>query len=151
MRKAAICLLMLAWLIELVSAQQTSDRNRSPYSSTQNAGMTERAVAVESGKIERIGVYVNIRPDCTTGPPPVVRIAEPPRVGQVSMELVNLQLTNVGACSRSEGPGFIASYETKPGFEGDDRVVIEVRFPDRGNTSRLETITIKVRVSGTKL
>jgi hypothetical protein len=132
--------MVFAWSVEFVSAQQTPPQH---FSTT--------AVAVESGKSERIGVYVNIRPDCTAGPPPVLRIVKPPDHGQMDLELVNAQLANVGSCPRTEGPGYVASYKSKPGFEGNDSVVIEAQFPDRGGETRVEKITVRVRTNGVKL
>jgi hypothetical protein len=138
MRRITLFAILFSLPIESVSAQQTHTT-------------IERSISVVSGKPDRVGVYVNIKPDCTSGPLPVLRVAEPPHNGQIVVELVNIRITNVGSCLGTEAPGFIASYESQPGFQGDDKVIIEIKFPDRGNAARLETITISVRAPGMKL
>ena len=43
----------------------------------------QRDVKVLSGESARIGIYVNVKPDCTSGPLPEIRIVTPPAHGVV--------------------------------------------------------------------
>lgn len=40
--------------------------------------VVERSVKSAPNKDTRIGVYINVRPDCTSGPLPTIRLVSPP-------------------------------------------------------------------------
>ena len=43
----------------------------------------ERSVSAVPNKDTRIGVYLNVLPDCTSGPLPTIRLVSPPTAGKV--------------------------------------------------------------------
>ena len=43
----------------------------------------ERSVKALSNKNTQIGVYLNVLPDCTSGPLPTIRLVNPPTAGKV--------------------------------------------------------------------
>lgn len=128
-----------------VSAQQNQEP---PPSSQQSAHIIERSIVVEAGKVVRIGAYFNVKPNCTTGPVPVLRLAEQPQAGRVVIKRANIRVTNAGECLSAEVPGYVAFYQSRPNFSGADKVVIEVRLPNRSTAINIQRITINVRAAG---
>jgi hypothetical protein len=128
-----------------VSAQQNQEP---PASSQQSPHMIERIVAVEAGKVVRIGAYFNVQSNCTSGPVPILRLAEPPQGGRVVIKRANIRVTNAGACLSAEVPGYVAFYQSRPDFSGTDKVAIEIRLPNRGTAINIQRITINVRAAG---
>src|SRR5262249_10924693 len=42
----------------------------------------------------RVGVYVNVRPDCTSGPLPSIQLTSPPENGKVTVKKARVTATN---------------------------------------------------------
>src|SRR5688572_7515513 len=59
---------------------------------------TEKSARAQAGKDARIGVYINVRPDCTSGPLPAIRLSEPPTNGAVTVRKANVSATNYKQC-----------------------------------------------------
>jgi hypothetical protein len=131
----------------LVSAQE---KQEPPASTPENSGTIERTVAAETGKETRIGVYLNLKPDCTSGALPILRLTHAPQGGRVLIKRSKIQVTNAGACLSAEAPGYVAFYQSRPDFSGADKIAIEIKLPDR-DTVRVQKITINVRANGTNL
>jgi hypothetical protein len=91
--------------------------------------VVERKVKGQAGRDVRIGAYVNIKPDCTTGPLPTLRLKEPPANGKVTVRQMRVQATNVRQCLAVEVPAFVAFYRSSPGFSGQDSALIEIVSP----------------------
>src|SRR3954453_19537102 len=110
---------------------------------TQNV---ERSVRTAPNKDTQIGVYLNVLPDCTSGPLPTIRLASPPNSGKVVVKSAKVKATNYKACLALEVPGYVAFYKSPPEFLGDDVLTIEVKYP--GGRTELQKITVKVVGSG---
>ena len=106
----------------------------------------DRTVQGETGKDIRIGVYVNIRPDCTSGPLPTIRLVEPPAHGKVTVKKGNVDATNYKQCLALSVPAYVAFYRSEKDFLGNDSVLLEVRYPD--GKQELQHIVITVRRPG---
>lgn len=102
------------------------DRDAAPPDKT----VTRRAKG-PPGKDIRIAVYVNVKPDCSSGPMPTIRLVGAPAHGTVTVRKATIKATNVRDCLALEVPGFIALYRSRPGYAGADSVSLEVRFPDK--------------------
>jgi hypothetical protein len=70
--------------------------------------VTERQVKVATSHDERVGVYTNIKPDCTGGPLPAIRLLVAPAHGSVTVKRGTPKATNFAGpppkcrrCSRS--------------------------------------------------
>ena len=85
-----------------------------------------REVKAASGKDVRVTVYVNIRPDCTSGPLPAIRLATPPEHGAVSVKRGTLKATNLKQCLAAEVPAFVVFYRAANGYSGADAFVLEI-------------------------
>lgn len=109
---------------------------------TAQSQTVERSVKAVPNKDTRIGVYLNVQPDCTSGPLPTIRLAIPPASGKVVVKSAKVKATNYKACLALEVPGYVAFYKSPPDFLGDDVLTIEVKYP--GGRTELQKITVKV-------
>ncbi|WP_371741328.1 hypothetical protein [Bradyrhizobium sediminis] len=108
--------------------------------------MVERSVKAVPNQDTRIGVYLNVLPDCTSGPLPTIRLAKPPTSGKVVVKTAKVKATNYKACLALEVPAYIAFYKSPPEFLGDDVLTIEVKYP--GGRTEIQKITVKVAGAG---
>jgi hypothetical protein len=91
---------------------------------------SEKSARAQSGKDVRIGVYINIRPDCTSGPLPAIKLTSPPASGKVTVRKGNVTATNYKQCLALQVPAFVAIYRSNANFSGVDTLELEVRFPN---------------------
>ena len=101
----------------------------------------------ETGKDIRIGVYINIQPDCTSGPLPTIRLLTPPAHGKVTVKKGSVDATNYKQCLALSVPAYVAFYRSDKDFLGNDSVVLEVRY--QGGKQEAQHIVITVRGPGT--
>ena len=102
----------------------------------------ERRAKGPSGANIRIGMYINVKPDCTSGPLPTIRLVGVPENGKVNVKRVNVRATNYRQCLALSVPGYIAFYRSRPGFSGTDLVTLEVKFPS--GLTQVQKITVTV-------
>jgi len=88
----------------------------------------EREVKASPGHDVRVGIYTSIRPDCTSGPLPAIRLVAAPAHGTVSVKRATLKATNLKQCLATEVPAFVAFYRAAPDFSGADAFDLEVSF-----------------------
>ena len=108
--------------------------------------MVERSVKTAPNKDTQIGVYLNVLPDCTSGPLPTIRLAAPPASGKVVVKTAKVKATNYKACLALEVPAYVAYYKSSPEFVGDDVLTIEVKYA--GGRTEIQKITVNVVGSG---
>jgi hypothetical protein len=101
-----------------------------------------RTAKGKAGTDIRVGVYVNIKADCTSGPLPSIQLASPPANGEVTVKRGKITATNYKQCLAIEVPAFIALYRSRADFVGVDVLALEVKFPN-GKT-QLQRITVTV-------
>jgi hypothetical protein len=102
----------------------------------------ERTAKGAAGHDIRVGVYVNVRPDCSSGPLPSIRLAAHPQNGKVTVKRAKVTATNYKQCLALQVPAFVAIYRSKPAFDGMDQLTLEVSYPN----GRIEVQKIKVLV-----
>jgi hypothetical protein len=90
--------------------------------------LVERTLKATPGQNVRVGIYTSIRPDCTSGPLPAIRLAQPPAHGIVSVKRAMLKATNVKQCLAIDVPAFVAFYRAAQDFGGADEFQLEVTF-----------------------
>jgi hypothetical protein len=88
----------------------------------------DRAVKAAPGQNVRVGIYTSIRPDCTSGPLPAIRLAHAPAHGNVSVKRAMLKATNIKQCLAIDVPAFVAFYRAAADFNGADEFELEVTF-----------------------
>jgi hypothetical protein len=108
----------------------------------------ERTVKSAPNKDTRIGLYINVLPDCTSGPLPTIRLVNPPASGKVTVKSAKVKATNYKACLALEVPAYVAFYRSQPDFVGDDAMTIEVKYP--GGRTEIQKITVNVVGTGTQ-
>ena len=86
----------------------------------------EREVKAAAGHDVRVGIYANIRPDCTAGPLPAIRLVTAPAHGAVSVKRGTLKATNFKQCLGIEAPAFVAFYRAAADFSGADEFELEI-------------------------
>jgi hypothetical protein len=102
----------------------------------------DRTASGEPNTDIRVGVYVNVRPDCTTGPLPTIQLTSPPENGKVTVQKAQVTATNYKQCLALQVPAFVAFYRSRADFVGVDVLTLEVRFPD-GKT-QVQRISVTV-------
>ena len=111
-----------------------------PPAAAQNA--VEREVKAASGNEVRVGVYSDIRPDCTAGPLPAIRLVSPPAHGAVNVKRGTLKITNYKQCLATEVPAFIAIYRAADNFNGLDEFLLEIGMA--GGRKQLQHFRVNV-------
>ena len=106
----------------------------------------ERSVRALPNQDTRIGVYLNVLPDCTSGALPTIRLATPPASGKVIVKTAKVKATNYKACLALEVPAYVAFYKSPPDFVGDEVLTIEVKYS--GGRTELQKITVNVVGAG---
>jgi hypothetical protein len=104
--------------------------------------MVERSVKTVPNKDTQIGVYLNVLPDCSSGPLPTIRLATPPAAGKVVVKTAKVKGTNYKACLALEVPAYVAFYRSPPEFLGNDVLTIEVKYA--GGRTEIQKITVNV-------
>jgi hypothetical protein len=99
----------------------------------------------ETNKDIRIGLYLNIQPDCTSGPLPTIRLVDSPAHGKVTVKKAKFSATNYKQCLALNVPAYVAFYRSERDFLGNDSVLLEVRYS--GGKQELRHIVITVRES----
>lgn len=108
--------------------------------------VVERAAKGAAGRDIRVGVYVNVLPDCSSGPLPSIRLSAGPQNGKVVVKRAKVTATNYKQCLALQVPAFVALYRSKPDFGGIDQMTIEVKYPN----GRTEIQNIKVMIGAVK-
>lgn len=106
----------------------------------------ERTARGPSAKDIRVGVYLNVQPDCSSGSLPSIRLIAPPVNGSVNIKRGKVTATHYKQCMALEVPSFIAFYRSRANFTGTDTLTLEVKYP-HGRTE-VQRITVKVGDAG---
>ncbi len=104
--------------------------------------VVERSVKSVPNKDTQIGVYLNVQPDCTSGPLPTIWLVSPPASGKVVVKSAKVKATNYKACLALEVPAYVAFYKSPADFLGNDFLTIEVKFA--GGRTEIQKITVTV-------
>ncbi|MCA6117918.1 hypothetical protein J6524_24015 [Bradyrhizobium sp. WSM 1738] len=106
----------------------------------------ERTVKSVPNRDTQIGVYLNVQPDCTSGPLPTIRLVSPPASGKVVVKNAKVKATNYKACLALEVPAYVAFYKSPADFLGNDVLTIEVKYA--GGRTEIQKITVNVMSAG---
>jgi len=109
---------------------------------------SEREVKAVPGKDVRVGVYVNIRPDCTSGPLPAIRLALPAAHGAVTVKRATLKATNLKQCLATEVPALVAFYRAADGYNGADAFVLEINSAGGNRALQRFRVTVTGNTAG---
>jgi hypothetical protein len=110
------------------------------------ANLVEREIKASPGHDVRVGVYTSIRPDCTSGPLPAIRLASAPTHGTVTVRRGTFKATNFKQCLATDVPAFVAFYRAAQDFGSADEFELEVTFS--GGRKELEHFRVSKDASG---
>jgi hypothetical protein len=96
----------------------------------------------------RVGVYVNVRQDCTSGPLPSIQLRNPPENGKVTVKKGKVTATNYKKCLAMEVPAFIAFYRSRADFAGVDVLTLEVKYPEGKTEIHRISVTVGTGSAG---
>jgi hypothetical protein len=116
----------------------------------QTATVERSAKGAAAANIQ-VGLYLNVKPDCTSGPLPAIRLLAPPANGTLTIKRGKVAATNYKQCLALEVPGFVAIYKSKPDFAGTDTATIEVRYPAGRTEIQRISITVGSGKAGQKI
>ena len=108
----------------------------------------DRAVSGQPDTDIRVGVYANVRRDCTSGPLPSIQLSSPPQHGKVTVKKAKLTLTNYKQCLALETPAFAVFYHSRADFLGVDVLAVEVKYPEGRTELQRISITVGTGQSG---
>jgi hypothetical protein len=108
----------------------------------------ERQFKGMPGRDLRVGIYTSIRPDCSSGPLPAIRLISAPAHGAVSVKRGMLKATNLKQCLAAEVPAFVAFYRAAPDFNGADAFELEISFAGGRKEIQHVRVTISNSPSG---
>ncbi|MGJ4883220.1 hypothetical protein [Bradyrhizobium sp. HKCCYLRH1065] len=136
----------------LAAATAASAQAQTPAPASGPAQTTvERNAKGVAGKPIQVGIYLNVQPDCSSGPLPAIRLVSPPGNGTVTIKRGKVSATNYKQCLALEVPGFIAFYQSKADFAGTDTVTLEVKFPQGRTEVQRIMINVGVGPAGQKI
>jgi hypothetical protein len=92
--------------------------------------VVERQLQAAPGRDVRVGVFTAIRPDCTSGPLPAIRLATSPAHGSVNVKRGTLKATNIKQCLAIEVPVIVAFYRAIADYSGTDDFELEISSPN---------------------
>lgn len=93
-----------------------------------------------------VGVYVNVKPGCTSGPLPSIQLTSPPEHGKVTVKRGKVTATNYKQCLALEVPAFIAFYRSRSDFAGVDVITLSMKYP--GGKTEVQRISVTVGTGG---
>jgi hypothetical protein len=104
--------------------------------------LLERELKASPGHDVRVGIYTSIRPDCTSGQLPAIRLLVPPAHGAVTVKRGVFKATNFKQCLATEVPAFVAFYRAAGDFNGADEFELEITIA--GGAKQIEHIRVTV-------
>ena len=110
--------------------------------------LVERQVKAQAGRDVRVGIYLDIKPDCTSGPLPAIKLLAPPAHGTVTVKRGTLKATNIKQCLATDVPAFVAFYHSAADFTGSDEFQLEVTFPMGRKEIQHFAVTVSGNASG---
>ena len=113
-----------------------------PQRANAQSTTVQRTAKGASGKDIRIGVYINVLANCSSGPLPAIQMVVPPENGSATVKRAKVSLTNYKNCMALEVPAFIGIYRSKPNFAGSDRLTLSVSYPNGRTETQQITITV---------
>ncbi|WP_316164504.1 MULTISPECIES: hypothetical protein [unclassified Bradyrhizobium] len=148
--RAAFAGIAVAALLAAATAASAQAQTPAPAPGPAQTTVERNAKGV-AGKPIQVGIYLNVQPDCSSGPLPAIRLVSPPGNGTVTIKRGKVSATNYKQCLALEVPGFIAFYQSKADFAGTDTVTLEVKFPQGRTEVQRIMINVGVGPAGQKI
>ncbi|WP_315811513.1 hypothetical protein [Bradyrhizobium sp. SZCCHNR2028] len=148
--RAAFAGIAVAALLAAATAAAAQAQTPAPAPGPAQTTVERNAKGV-AGKPIQVGIYLNVQPDCSSGPLPSIRLLTAPGNGTVTIKRGKVSATNYKQCLALEVPGFIAFYQSRADFAGTDTVTLEVKFPQGRTEVQRIMINVGVGPAGQKI
>jgi hypothetical protein len=100
-----------------------------------------RTVQVPAGATARLGSFSNLKPDCSPGSLPEIKVVTPAKTGVIAVRRRQGKLGPATRCPNADATAQIVSYKAKP-MPGQDEVAFQVTLPN--GKVVLHTVVISV-------
>jgi hypothetical protein len=110
----------------------------------------ERQLKAVPGRDVRFAIFTDIKPDCTSGPLPTIRLAAAPEHGVVIVKRATLKATNIKQCLAIDVPAFVALYRAAADFSGPDGFELDIVMPDGRKRREHVAVTVTPAPSATQ-
>jgi hypothetical protein len=100
------------------------------------------SVVAADGKPVQLTYHATARKNCSSAPPPTIKVLESPRDGLLIIRRGELETSKVAGCGRIKLPVEVVFYQAKQGYAGPDHVRYEIADVN-GATSTYD-VSIKV-------
>ena len=84
----------------------------------------------EPGKPVQLGYYAQAHKDCSTSKLPIVRVADAPNLGTLTVRPAELETNRVPNCPSLKIPAQVVSYQARAKATGSDHVMYSVTYPN---------------------
>jgi hypothetical protein len=101
-----------------------------------------RNVEAVSGKVARLGSHTVVKPDCSPGPLPEIKVLTPPKNGSLNVRTGKAKTTRYPKCPNLETPAIGVFYMPPANFKGSDEIIYELKAPDGRTQSHHVRITV---------
>ena len=88
------------------------------------------SIEAEAGKSVQVGYYAQAHKDCSPSKLPIVRVAEAPTLGTLSVRPSELQTDRVQNCPKLKLPAQVVTYQARDKATGSDHVIYSVTYPN---------------------
>src|SRR5215510_3331758 len=84
----------------------------------------------EPGKAVQLGLYAQAHKDCSPSKLPIVRVAEAPSMGTLTVRPAEIKTDRVPNCPSLKVPAQVVSYQARDKTTGTDHVMYSVTHPN---------------------
>jgi len=88
--------------------------------------MDYTSVEAIAGKPVQLSYHASAHKNCTAGPPPTIRVTQPPRDGVLMVRKATLTTNKIASCPGLKTPAEVVVYQAREGYSGSDHVGYEV-------------------------
>jgi hypothetical protein len=102
-----------------------------------------RSAEAVAGKPLRIGIYGNVKKDCSAGPLPELKVVTPPKHGTLAIRTGKVKTNRIANCPNLETPIRGVFYQATAGYTGVDEISYEVRSAE----GKVRSHSVRINVS----
>jgi hypothetical protein len=99
-------------------------------------------IRLRAGFDAQVGLYADLRPDCTSGPLPTIRLVVAPAHGAVAVKRATLKASNLSQCLATETPALVVIYHSAKDYNGPDEFTLEIGW--RRGHKQLRRVWLRV-------
>jgi hypothetical protein len=97
-----------------------------------------------AGKPVQLSYHASANKNCVAGPPPTIRVTQPPKVGVLMVRKATLTTNKIAGCPGLKAPAEVVLYQAREGYSGPDHVAYEVT----DTNGKVSVVDIAITVNG---